>query len=704
MIRFKQIDELTIGECFESLVGNQSNANAAQSVEIVSKFRELWGNMSFEDQFRFLEHYKSYKENDVYIEIKELFCLRTEEIRKKEQADYEFCEQIEDYSDFINTYSSMLPAYQPLFLEKAKQRKGQLEETLEREKREREKREKEEHHKRIKLSLLITLAFIIVAGLIVFFIGYQPVGDFSLSEKNFVFEKEGGVKVAIIKTKADYVKVLFSEDSWIVRKEFDKDNKTITIEVDQNEGKEQNTTLTVIAYPSFFGNPWRDYGKKLTVIITQKSGYASLLEVEENISFSQYGERKNIPVKTNGVLLSIKPAKDCERWLHCSIKEDNHDGIYYHDAICEIVAEENPNDKRIGKIIVESGGLSKEVIVNQLSGYANMIVTSQDSFSVSKWGEIGSFNIKSDAVSYQVTANKSWIHIYEIERNNNKDYHHDINYRVVFDKNNELVNRDGQIAITSGEKTEAIMITQASGRATTLTVNPKTVTCKKGDGYESFNVSFSTDGTSWTITKPDWIHVKEQITQGKGFIEITPKYNYSGEQTGRVVIASNNGNEQVIVVKQPGEPYDFKLSSSAWIPGVSGGSKSVTASNDGGYYISINTNRDWLSAKKNGKTITITCERNESEPRAGKVTVKCRNTTRTIVVKQDGYKDCDDCHGDGKCHVGKFVPDIWGGHYVHSWPDYDLYLQCPVTRYCRHCGGDGKCPKCKGRGKKVVAY
>ncbi len=42
MIRFKQIDELTIGECFESLVGNQSNANAAQSVEIVSKFRELW--------------------------------------------------------------------------------------------------------------------------------------------------------------------------------------------------------------------------------------------------------------------------------------------------------------------------------------------------------------------------------------------------------------------------------------------------------------------------------------------------------------------------------------------------------------------------------------------------------------------------------------------------------------------------------------
>ena len=174
-------------------------------------------------------------------------------------------------------------------------------------------------------------------------------------------------------------------------------------------------------------------------------------------------------------------------------------------------------------------------------------------------------------------------------------------------------------------------------------------------------------------------------------------------------------------MSQDGGPSNLYAAQSTWCPGTGYESKTISVNNDSHYPLSVSSsNTDWLTASVSGNNVTLNCKSTKSgykSPRKGTVTVKCRNATCSIVVKQDGYKDCGKCKGDGKCSGGQWVANPWGGSVQHSWQEYEVtgsyydnILGCWLPTYgwvwhnCSQCGGNGNCKECGGKGKVVTQY
>lgn len=596
MIGFKQIQDMTLEECYGFLQQNEGDA--------------------------------------AYEEVKNRYEQLVSEVQKQENKDYKALKTINDYDGFIYKYSAMAPAYNSEYLNAVSEKKQLLvkaaqEEEIKRRQEEQEKQERD--RKRNKRIILITAATLLMAALIVFFIGYEPVRYLNI--KDVEFGKEGGVQTIRVETNVDKKSIDISSINvdWVTVK---RDNYMITFTATANPDPERTCQIKITAYATFFGDRIDSSSKTRIMIIKQRSGYAKKLNVDKkSLKVGKYGDTYQINVKTDGVQLALNPSDN--NWIKYTPKNQNHDGQWYHDDTYDITIEKNPTGNRTGTIIIQTGG-----------------------------------------------------------------------------------------------KQETISITQESGLAKKFDVDTKDIHFANADGNEYRKVKFDTDGTVWSVTKPDWIKVSDEVfvnnTTRDKYVQISSTYNATGFKQGKVVFHSNNGHTKEIKVSQEGGPSNMYAYTKTWYPGTSSDSKTIKINNDSHYAITASSNRDWITTSVSGDNVIISCTSTRTgykKPREGTVTVKCRNATCTISVKQDGYEDCDKCGGDGKCKGGQWVanPYGWGGEYKHAWQvygaigqHYEAYYGMPggywVTdygwtwQYCSQCGGSGKCNKCDGTGKISCSY
>ena len=446
----------------------------------------------------------------------------------------------------------------------------------------------------------------------------------------------------------------------------------------------------------------------------------------DNVTFGKEGGEKIIRIETNVSANEIEITEPEKDWVRVALERKT----------LTISAEENPNPERTCKMTIKAYStffgertgteLSIEILISQNSGYAiNDLNVSSRGFSIGKYGGSEQVNIKTDGVALEVVPAENcsdWISVNMKSQNHDAQFYHDDDYEINVEKN-PAGDRTGKVIVsTGGQPSQEIVINQASGLASSISASPLRIHCNDADGLTDgkyYKVDFSTDGTVWSISKPYWIKVEEVVdATGKGYLKVIPEENEGSYRNGTIILSSN-GHSAKIEVSQDGGPSNLYASPSTWYPGTGYDSKTISVNNDSHYPLSVSSSdTDWLTASVSGNNVTLNCKSTKSgykSPRKGTVTVKCRNATCSIVVKQDGYKDCDKCGGNGKCKGGNaFGQHSWQvyGTVGQHWEPYSYGISGGywVTdygyswQYCSQCGGSGKCGKCNGNGKIECSY
>ncbi len=398
----------------------------------------------------------------------------------------------------------------------------------------------------------------------------------------------------------------------------------------------------------------------VAAVVTFFIGYRPVKTLSfEDVTFGKEGGEKVIRIETNVSSSAIELTEPETDWIHV-VKEGKN---------LTITAIANPNPERTCTMLLEAyttffgermgTPIKQEVIIRQNSGYATNLNVSSHSFSIDKYGSSKQVNVKTDGVALELVSNKDWIHIKERSQNHDGQFYHNDDYEIVIEKN-PTGQRDGKVMVTAaGQPQQEISITQASGLASIISVSPQRIHCENADGLSGgsyYKVDFSTDGTTWKISKPYWVDVEQVINEkGVGYLKVIPGYNDGSFRDGKIIVSSNNGHTKEINVSQEGGPSNLYAATSVWRPGVYSDSKTISINNDSHYPLRVSSDQSWLSASVSGNNVTLKCTSTSSgyqEPRKGTVTVTCRNASCSISVKQDGYKECDKCRGSGKCRGG----------------------------------------------------
>lgn len=431
----------------------------------------------------------------------------------------------------------------------------------------------------------------------------------------------------------------------------------------------------------------------------------------ESVSFSKYGETKNISVTTKANENNIDVSTTAS-WLKNSISGYS----------LQITAEENPNDDRLATIKITAystffgermSSVTKTISIYQESGLPTYLRVTKNSLSFDKYGSAknGSFFIiKTDGIGYLISCPDNFVHINSSFRSS-KNAPREIEVTISLDKN-ESEFRSSVITITTGTYTEVVNISQDSGAAKFLTINGHYINADK-DGNKNnsyYRIQIETDGTSWEATTSyNWI----TLEQYNKTLDIRIARNNDNVRTGYVYVNSNNGHCETINIKQDGNPSEFYASRSSLSFDTSSDYKYLQITNNSGQKVTCSTNKKWLSATILGSDIKISCTGNSmyNSPRDGIVTLYCGDKTYEIEVHQKGYVECTHCH-DGKMKCDNNVGWVWEYEYdawwraisqklVHGTSGFQSMPPYYWSRRCTKCNGTGKidCKYCNGTGK-----
>lgn len=439
---------------------------------------------------------------------------------------------------------------------------------------------------------------------------------------------------------------------------------------------------------------------------------ASYVSVSGKTDVSQYGEEINLQISTDANHGAIYVSSS-DNWL--TVKN-------YSNTMADLNILSNSSSERTGHVTVTAyttffgnttSSISKTYDIHQSSGKATYMNLSTSTLRYDKYGNAegkSSFTLQCDGVSQNVNSENSWITVSKSSGSTQNSS----SYSVTIDKNNGD-SRNGRIVIKSQPYEKVITVYQKSGLASYFSIDKHDIVCKDAGGLDDgycYLVSVSTDGVSWSVSGPSWVELKENASS----LEIVPKSNDGKIRTGTIYVRSNNNHTESISIKQNGEPSNLSVSPSTWRPGTSSTNKSFTITNDSYYSISARSDESWLSASVSGNSVKVYCNSNSSSPRYGTVDIRCGNSTCTITVKQDGYKDCSTCSGTGKvtCTANAtWGTDMWGNtaHKVYqqsSYYDAFLNMWVPTGQWvdCSKCRGSGRmtCPSCDGDKRYVTSY
>lgn len=370
MIGFKQIQDMTLEECYNFIQQNDEN-------------------------------------NAYYDEVKSRFEMLIEGIRKQEEKDFKALATIGDCDAFIKKYSDYAPTYISELIESVQAKRQQLIIEAEQEEKRRQESIRREKERKLKLRKRIALSIlcgIVVAAIIVFFIGYKPAKYINVND--IEFGKEGGEKTIRIETNVNRnaIRIDESHENWV---NIQRDGKMLTIIVEENPAPERSCTLSLYAYSTFFKTRMGTYIRK-DVIIRQKSGYATNIDISRDaFEAGKYGETYHVTIKTDGVQLSLTPS---DSWIKYKKTTGSHDSKYYHIDTYDITIEENSQGYRTGKIDVVSGGKSRNIVIKQASGLASKFDVDRTYIGiVKKSGDYYTIGVDTDGVTWDASTNCDWI-------------------------------------------------------------------------------------------------------------------------------------------------------------------------------------------------------------------------------------------------------------------------------------------------------
>ncbi len=313
MIGYKQVDLLTLEECFDILTC-QLGHPLYDDVKI--RFAELVSDLSFKKSYDFLKQHNNCKESTFYQLITSRYDKLSAECREQEGYGFRKCQTILDYERFIKQYESMAPFYNAVYINDARLRISELQKAKD--------IEALNTIRRKKRTRWIVAGSVIVVLLTVLSLSYKPV--WNLEAEDVFFDKEGGTKEIRITTNADQgaIEVNAPQNPWLDVK---TQGKRITLNAARNEVPERSCTIDIITYPTFFGE--KLYSRKVTktVIVSQESGFG--------------GDSKPNQVPTSASNNSIDLAQLTMENKNNNTSSDSYDAIADIVETCRKLSESN---------------------------------------------------------------------------------------------------------------------------------------------------------------------------------------------------------------------------------------------------------------------------------------------------------------------------------------------------------------------------
>lgn len=261
---------------------------------------------------------------------------------------------------------------------------------------------------------------------------------------------------------------------------------------------------------------------------------------------------------------------------------------------------------------------------------------SKDLQFLAKGNEDAVLTISTNASSYEVDAEK-WV---ITQKDGNK-----LSVNV---EDNKSAERSCDMTISAGTAEPVVIkITQAAGEADAISVAPTSLLFR-ASGDEPKTLTVTTNVEDWTYDlsfgeneEEGWFTVKADDADPKSLVVTVSDYaETDGERVGRIDFSAGDDKASVpvrqsakdMVEVTPSEPLTFSWND------AEGVALEVTTTADS-WDAAVDTDGEgWITAQKEGTTLTISVEVNDSESeRSGKVTVSAGNAEPVeIPVTQTG--------------------------------------------------------------------
>ena len=536
--------------------------------------------------------------------------------------------------------------------------------------------------KRKKKITIATIFIIGVVALFVCWINYSPVKYINVEESFSITKFGDSISVTAQTNVPSYLikRTVESGSDWL--QVFGEDGRYKLVAKPNPIGT-RHATITISVPNRLFGSNISWESKKISIY--QESGEPTYINPERNsISFDKFGkssDKSKLIISTDGVLESVASAPD---WCDISFNPLN-DGKYQ----CLVSVNTNGGKRRYGQIILKGGNITQSISVQQESGLASYIDFSVSSLSVLPREETKYVDVKTDGTSWSVMSKPSWV---DASDNGNNSL------KIVIAEN-DGERRNGTLTIKSNNgHTSSIAINQGTSKASYIRAGQSSISAGTS-GLDRY-ISVSTDGKDWSVfDHPYWV----DVTPSGERIYIEVNSNPGMMREGKIILASNNGHRATILVKQDGDPTNFKAGKSSIKFDSSSDYEYIDINNNSNQSLSVNESQSWITASATSRSrIKISVSSNSNAARSGYVTVRCGNKSCRIDVRQSGWTNCYFCGGRGQVQCG--YPALWmnGLHCVQEFVmnyytggGYYTYNPCPS------CGGSGgvKCSHCNGKGK-----
>jgi len=534
-------------------------------------------------------------------------------------------------------------------------------------------------------ATIIVLSVIAVVAVIVCWLNYEPVKYINVDETVSVSKYGDSIRVTSqtnvpsslfeieIESGREWLQVLGEDGSY-------------TFVAKPNPSGSRHAEIKISAPNRLFGyNISRD---SKTINISQESGVPTYINPQRSsIFFDKYGkptDKANLIISTDGVLESVASAPD---W--CNISFRPLSGERY---LCVITMDKNNGARRYGEISLKGGGITQSISIQQESGLASYIGFNSGSISVSPREETEYVDVRTDGTSWTIISKPYWV---EASDNGN-------NSLKLIISENETDQRSGTLTIKSNNgQTATLAINQGTPKASYIRAEQTSINAGIS-GLDKY-ITVSTDGKDWSVySSPSWLTVTPYIKDQKIYVEIPSNRGYYVKE-GEIILASNNGHQATISVKQDGNPTNFKAGQSKIQFDTGSDYEYVNIGNNSNQSLSVDESQSWITASATSKDrIRIAVSSNSNSPRSGYVTVRCGDESCRIEVRQRGWYNCGFCGGRGLVQCG--YPALWmnGLHCVQGFVmnnytggGYYTYNPCP------NCGGSGSvtCSHCKGDGR-----
>ena len=380
----------------------------------------------------------------------------------------------------------------------------------------------------------------------------------------------------------------------------------ITVEENETESKRKGTIYITML------------DKTIDVTISQDAKVFSIDIENKSLTFTAAGGDQTLNITSN----TYWTLSDVPLWV--TLSTTNGKG----DASVVVTAEENMSlEERSGEMFLSIDGKEEKTTIT-LTQSGKIFNLSSTPITFSDKSESQSVTIETDG-EWSATTNDSWITLSPPTAFGSSTL------TVTVEENKTDKERNGNIAITMGEKTLYVSVKQ-KGKFLTIANSLLTYNSKGGE----IDITITTNDT-WTAKIEDeasWLQLSQ--TNGTGTVNLkaiaadNPSVN---SRTASIIVETPHTQGFKIVVHQ--EARYLNIDTKEVLFYAKGGtSEVITVSTDGTYEITCSDS--WFSVTQSSNTFTVTATENTAfDARSGTITIaltdlKDESYILTLTVKQ----------------------------------------------------------------------